>query len=163
MKFPTSIPSSHRPKRDQFSSFLISKLCFYYSLWKRELPFNENATRAARMLFTTQIDPCKGIQDSLEFWIPRSGFRISWAVFRILNSAIPDSTTLTTTLAICVWVFFFGQPRAVTFLYRSVFLFLGSCFVHEVETHGWQQSNPYFPKERIKLKVMEIRIKHVSL
>ena len=31
-----------------------------------------------------------------------------------------------------VW-FYFGQPRAVTFQYRNVFLFLGSCVVHGVE------------------------------
>ena len=61
--------------------------------------------------------PCKGIQDSLGFWIPRHGlripgtgfipcqwdlvfefqsimgFRITWAVFRIPESRIPDSTS----------------------------------------------------------------------
>ena len=61
--------------------------------------------------------PCKGIQDSLGFWIPRHGlripgtrfipcqwdlvfefqsiigFRITWAVFRIPEPRIPDSTS----------------------------------------------------------------------
>ena len=40
-----------------------------------------------------------------------SGFHaISWAVFRILNPAIPDSTTFTTTLAICVCGFISASP-----------------------------------------------------
>ena len=30
-----------------------------------------------------RLAPCKGIQDSLEFWIPRRGFRIPGTEFRI--------------------------------------------------------------------------------
>ena len=37
--------------------------------------------------------PCKVIQDSIRFWIPRCGFRIPGAGFRILPVQIPDSKT----------------------------------------------------------------------
>ena len=64
--------------------------------------------------FTCISAPCKGIQDSLEFWIPHGGFRIPgtgfqslpvefgsrlqslvgpWAVFRIPKPRIQDSTS----------------------------------------------------------------------
>ena len=35
--------------------------------------------------------PCKGIHDSLGFWIPRCGFRIPTTRFRIPAQWIPDS------------------------------------------------------------------------
>ena len=39
------------------------------------------------------IAPCKGIQDTLGFWIPRRGFRIPFTGFQIFFSGtwIPDS------------------------------------------------------------------------
>ena len=39
------------------------------------------------------IAPCKVIPDSIRFWIPRYGFRIPGAGFRILPLQIPDSKT----------------------------------------------------------------------
>ena len=39
------------------------------------------------------IAPCKVIPDSIRFWIPRCGFRIPGAGFRILPLQIPDSKT----------------------------------------------------------------------
>ena len=37
------------------------------------------------------VAPCKGIHDSLGFWIPPFGFRIPSTGFRILAQWIPDS------------------------------------------------------------------------
>ena len=39
------------------------------------------------------LAPCKGIQDTLGFWIPRRGFRIPFTGFQIFFSGtwIPDS------------------------------------------------------------------------
>ena len=37
------------------------------------------------------LAPCKGIQDSLGFWIPCCGFRIPGTGFRIPAQWIPDS------------------------------------------------------------------------
>ena len=40
---------------------------------------------------TSKLAPCKGIQESLGFWIPQCGFRISGTGFRIPAQWIPDS------------------------------------------------------------------------
>ena len=49
--------------------------------------------KTTRHLFSIQFAPCKIIQDSIRFWIPRCGFRIPGAGFRILPVQIPDSKT----------------------------------------------------------------------
>ena len=54
-------------------------------------------TKSDETLFTfgekRLVAPCKVIQDSIRFWIPRCGFRIPGAGFRILPLQIPDSKT----------------------------------------------------------------------
>ena len=52
--------------------------------------------RDARTKLLFLAPPCKGIQDSLRFWIPRSGLRILITGFQIFFSEtwIPDSNCL---------------------------------------------------------------------
>jgi len=86
--------------------------------WKRMcFEQTEGWTSRPKDWVTSRFRPCKGIQDSLEFWIPRCRFRISgsgfqtlslefgfwisivigiripWAVFQIPKAKIPDSTS----------------------------------------------------------------------
>ena len=42
-------------------------------------------------LYFSSVAPCKGIHDSLGFWIPPCGFRIPSTGFRIPGQWIPDS------------------------------------------------------------------------
>ena len=65
------------------------------------------AFRATRV---KDFAPCKGIQDSLGFWIPCCGFRIPSTGFRIQAQWIPDSKKS--------WIPFFS-PGFNTFLRTS--------------------------------------------
>ena len=55
------------------------------------LNFQFNFGEEGEMRETNEIAPCKGIQDSLGFWIPCCGFRIPGTGFRIPAQWIPDS------------------------------------------------------------------------
>ena len=85
---------------------VLYSCCLFYLLWSatKDRPVKGNCTHAA-------VAQSKGIQDSLEFWIPGSGFRIlsqwnldsgfqslegfqiPWDVFQIPKPRIPDSTS----------------------------------------------------------------------
>ena len=58
-----------------------------------------------------KIAPCKGIQESLGFWIPHCGFRIRGTGFRIPAQWIPDSQKgWIPNFFVCVLMLFFAFP-----------------------------------------------------
>ena len=62
----------------------------------------------------TQVAPCKGIQESLGFWIPHCGFRIPGTGFRIPAQWIPDSQKgWIPNFFVCVLMLFFAFPFRV--------------------------------------------------
>ena len=106
--------------------------------------------------FTCISAPCKGIQDSLEFWIPHGGFRIPgtgfqslpvefgsrlqslvgpWAVFRIPKPRIQDSTSTFSQIL---------DPRSKTFLIpESGFRYMRRCLWKIDQSQGENQTKPY--------------------
>ena len=79
----------HLPRIHGNSTFAPTEISgFFFLNGKRPgLPFQN--FRLSREFFA----PCKGIQDTLGFWIPRRGFRIPFTGFQIFlgGTWIPDS------------------------------------------------------------------------
>ena len=92
---------------NSFKSFICCRNVPVFK-WKREMLsiflsyfrdiFREEAKPCLTLFGTVQtfilniyIAPCKGIHDSLGFWIPPIGFRIPSTGFRIPAQWIPDS------------------------------------------------------------------------
>ena len=161
--FPASFPCLFPSSYPWSILIILSVSSFLLFLEKKRASLQRKCDKSFENVVTTQIDPCKG--NPRQSWILDSTQRIPDFLscipdFKPSNSGFHNFHNDFSNM--CVW-FYFGQPRAVTFQYRNVFLFLGSCVVHGVENARWQQSNAYFPRVRIKLKVMQICTKHVSL
>ena len=71
------------------SSFFINSVQLEISFLKCFFSFNFRQSRC--LICNLNIAPCKGIQDSLGFWIPCCGFRIPGTGFRIPDSSTVDS------------------------------------------------------------------------
>ena len=71
----------------------------FFHLRQTEPCYTKHFSLRRETIFDIGFAQCKGIQDSLGFWIPRSGFRIDGAGFQSLSvelwipiiSGIPDS------------------------------------------------------------------------
>ena len=73
----------------------------FFHLRQTEPCYTKHFSLRRETVFDRGFAQCKGIQDSLEFWIPCSGFRIDGAGFQSLSvelgfwipivSGIPDS------------------------------------------------------------------------
>ena len=77
--------------------------------------FNWTMTyRVGSDLYVPYVAPCKGIQESLGFWIPHCGFRIPGTGFRIPAQWIPDSQKgWIPNFFVCVLMLFFAFPFRV--------------------------------------------------
>ena len=108
--------------------------------------------------FTCISAPCKGIQDSLEFWIPHGGFRIPgtgfqslpvefgsrlqslvgpWAVFRIPKPRIQDSGFHKHIFPDS------GSQKQTFFIPESGFRYMRRCLWKIDQSQGENQTKPH--------------------